>query len=170
MKVSVIIPVYNAEKYIRRCIESVLDQTYQDLEILLINDGSTDSSGSICDEYALKYMRVKSIHSINQGVAHARNLGLDNATGEYVVFVDSDDYVSSKYVENLVDGIVKTRADVSITKIKRIGENQIVNIKQENASTMVWNRNQAIINMMLARGTDSCVCSKLYNRLMFNSE
>lgn len=170
MKVSVIIPVYNVEKYLPRCIKSVLDQTYQDLEIILVDDGSTDSSGDICDEYALNDIRVKSIHSINLGVAHARNIGLDNATGEYIVFIDSDDYVLSKYVENLINGISKTKSDISISRFKRICENHIETEKSKNGTTVIWNKKQSIINMMLARGTDSCVCCKLFNRLIFSSE
>lgn len=170
MKVSIIIPVYNTEKHLRRCVESVLNQTYQDLEVLLIDDGSIDSSGDICDEYAHNDKRVKCIHSINQGVAHARNLGLDNATGEYIVFVDSDDYVLSRYVENLIDGVLKNNSDVSISMFKRISENQIETEKSENGNTVTWQKDQAIINMMLARGTDSCVCCKLFNRLIFSNE
>lgn len=101
-KVSVIIPVYNAEKYLRRCVESVLGQSYGDLELVLVDDGSTDSSGAICDEYASCDVRVRVVHQENRGVSAARNAGLRVATGEYVVFVDSDDSVLSDYVHNLV--------------------------------------------------------------------
>ena len=91
--ISVIVPVYNVEKYIRRCIDSILHQTYRNLEIILINDGSTDSSGEICDEYTVIDSRVKVIHQKNSGVSQARNIGLDNCTGEFVSFIDSDDYI-----------------------------------------------------------------------------
>ena len=94
--ISVIIPVYNTEMYLRRCIDSVLAQTYQDFELLLIDDGSKDSSGAICDEYAAKDARVRVFHKENGGVSSARNLGLDNARGEWVTFVDSDDYIEKK--------------------------------------------------------------------------
>lgn len=93
--ISVIVPVYNTEKYLRRCIDSVLSQTYKDFELLLIDDGSTDSSGAICDEYAAKDARVRVFHKENGGVSSARNLGLDNAKGEWVTFVDSDDWISN---------------------------------------------------------------------------
>lgn len=96
-KISVIIPVYNVEKYLRRCIDSILAQTFTDFELLLIDDGSKDKSGEICDEYAKKDSRVRVFHKENGGVSSARNLGLDNASGEWVCFVDSDDMVKPEY-------------------------------------------------------------------------
>ena len=92
-KISVIVPVYNTEKYLRRCVDSILAQTYTDFELLLVNDGSTDGSGAICDEYATRDQRVRVFHKNNGGVSSARNLGLDNACGEWITFADSDDYV-----------------------------------------------------------------------------
>lgn len=100
MKISVIVPVYNSEKYLHKCIDSVRNQTYLDFELLLINDGSTDRSGEICDEYAVKDKRVKVFHKENGGVSSARNIGLDNAKGKYIVFVDSDDWIEETYLEN----------------------------------------------------------------------
>lgn len=93
-KISVIVPVYKAEKYLHRCVDSILSQTFTDFEVLLINDGSPDRSGEICDEYAQRDERVRVFHKENGGVSSARNLGLSNATGDYVYFVDSDDYIS----------------------------------------------------------------------------
>lgn len=98
--ISVIVPVYNTEKYLRRCIDSVLAQTYADFELLLIDDGSKDKSGEICDEYAQKDARVRVFHKENGGVSSARNLGLDNARGEWVAFVDSDDYIEENYLKS----------------------------------------------------------------------
>jgi glycosyltransferase involved in cell wall biosynthesis len=100
--VSVIIPVYNVEKYLRRCIESVLAQSYTNFEIILIDDGSTDSSGQICDEYAMINNRIKVYHKGNAGVSSARNLGLRYAEGKWIVFVDSDDYVKKDYILHLI--------------------------------------------------------------------
>lgn len=97
--ISVIVPVYNAEKYLRRCIDSVLAQTYTDFELLLIDDGSKDKSGEICDEYAQKDTRVRVFHQENGGVSSARNLGLDNAKGEWVTFVDSDDEIEPEHLQ-----------------------------------------------------------------------
>lgn len=99
-KISVIIPIYNAEYFLRRCIDSILAQTFSDFEILLIDDGSSDASGKICDEYAAKDNRVRAFHKKNSGPSAARNEGLDNATGQYVFFVDADDYLSESHLYN----------------------------------------------------------------------
>ena len=104
--ISVIVPVYNVEKYISMCIDSILAQTFKDFELLLIDDGSPDKSGEICDEYALKDSRVRVFHKENGGVCSARNLGLDNATGEWVTFIDADDWVSTGFIENLYNPIL----------------------------------------------------------------
>lgn len=104
--ISIIVPVYNAEKYLNRCIDSVLTQTYTNFELLLINDGSKDRSGEICDEYAAKDSRVRVFHKENGGVSSARNLGLDNIRGEWVTFCDSDDYVDSCWLNNYILNIV----------------------------------------------------------------
>lgn len=100
--ISVIVPVYNVEKYLSRCIDSVLMQTFTDFELLLVDDGSPDNSGMICDEYALKDVRVKVLHQENKGLSGARNAGIENSVGNYVVFIDSDDYVKDNYLCNLL--------------------------------------------------------------------
>ena len=103
--ISIIVPIYNTEKYIQRCIDSILAQTYTDFELLLINDGSTDNSGAKCDEYATKDLRIRVFHKENGGVSSARNLGLDNAKGEWITFVDSDDYIFENYLQNYANNI-----------------------------------------------------------------
>ena len=100
--VSIIIPVYNAEQYIRKCIDSVLSQTYSLVEIILIEDGSTDGSAAICDEYGRKDARVKIIHKLNEGVSVARNVGIEHATGDYVTFLDADDLMQKNCIANLI--------------------------------------------------------------------
>lgn len=112
-EISIIVPVYNVEKYIRRCIDSLMSQTFKNIEILLIDDGSQDSSGSICDEYALKDNRIKSIHKTNGGVSSARNVGLDNAQGTYIMFCDPDDYVDSTWCEKMYDVIADSSKQTS---------------------------------------------------------
>ena len=101
-KVSVIIPVYNVEKYLPQCIDSILAQTFTDFELILVNDGSKDCSGNICDEYAQKDSRIVVIHKENGGASSARNRGLDIAKGEWISFIDSDDYVTPNYLSNLI--------------------------------------------------------------------
>ena len=110
--VSVILPIYNVEKYLERCIKSIAAQTYTNLEILLIDDGSTDLSADICDMWAEKDKRVIAIHKKNEGLGMARNTGIDNATGRYVFFVDSDDYVAPDMIEKVVMLAENTNSDV----------------------------------------------------------
>lgn len=112
--ISVIIPVYNVEKYLCKCIDSTLAQTYTNIEIMLIDDGSTDNSGKICDEYVLKDARIKVIHQPNAGVSAARNAGLDLAKGEYVCFVDADDTVKEEYIYSLFSPIGNKRCDIAM--------------------------------------------------------
>ena len=103
--ISIIVPVYNAEKTLNRCVDSILNQTIQDWELLLIDDGSTDRSGELCDKYAAKDQRIKVVHKKNGGVSSARNLGLDHAKGEWITFCDSDDFVYPNWLKNYVDNI-----------------------------------------------------------------
>lgn len=111
--ISIIVPIYNTEKYLKRCIESILNQTYKNIELLLIDDGSTDNSLKICEEYALKDDRIRVFHKENGGQGSARNMGIENAKGEYIGFVDSDDYISPQMYEILLNDIETYDADIS---------------------------------------------------------
>ena len=110
--VSVVIPVYNVEAYLCECVDSVINQTYKNLEIILVDDGSTDSSGKICDDYAEKDERISVIHQKNGGLSAARNAGLDKASGEYIYFLDSDDYVADNTLESLITIAEKDNSDI----------------------------------------------------------
>lgn len=121
MKISIIIPIYNSEKYLRECLDSVIAQTYSDFEALLINDGSKDSSGNICDEYAAKDTRFRVFHKANGGVSSARNLGLQHAKGEWVSFVDSDDRLNEKYIEELHNSTIYDSVDLVVQGYTAIG-------------------------------------------------
>lgn len=123
--ISVIVPVYNAEKYIRECIESIIRQTYENLEIILVDDGTPDNSGGICDEYSIKDKRIKVIHKENGGVSSARNSGLENSTGEYIAFIDGDDYIEKSYFEKMIEKIKKENADCVGCGYNRIYDNKI---------------------------------------------
>ena len=125
-KISVIIPVYNVEKYIEECIDSTINQTYPNLEILLIDDGSTDNSGKICDEYALKDDRIKVIHQINGGLGNARNTGLNNATGDYIMFADSDDFFTPNACEVMLNEIESKNADYVIGNYQNCTEESVL--------------------------------------------
>ena len=112
--ISIIIPVYNVEKYLRQCLDSVLSQTYKSIELILIDDGSTDSSGKICDEYANMYSQIKVVHQNNAGLSAARNAGIKLAKGDYIGFVDSDDKISPLMYEKLLCSITEEGSDMSI--------------------------------------------------------
>jgi len=126
--ISVIIPVYNVEQYLRQCIDSVINQTYKNLEIILIDDASTDNCGKICDEYALKNNRIIVIHKQNEGVSSARNVGLKIAKGDYIGFVDSDDYIEPDMYEELYNTAMKTNTKLVVCNYLRGNQNNwIVN-------------------------------------------
>lgn len=114
MLVSIIVPVYNTEKYLKQCIDSILSQKYTDFELLLIDDGSTDRSGDICDEYAKKDSRIRVFHKVNGGVSSARNMGLENAQGEWVTFVDSDDKIEVTFLFTICEN-VSDQVDLIVT-------------------------------------------------------
>lgn len=117
IKFSIIVPVYNTAQYLKRCLDSLINQTYQNIEIILVDDGSTDDSPNICDEYAKKYEYVRVIHKENGGQGSARNAGLKHVTGDYISFVDSDDYVSLQLYENCANLIQKIGADMICYKL-----------------------------------------------------
>lgn len=160
VKISVIVPVYNAEKYLRRCVDSILAQTFTDFELLLVDDGSTDASGKICDEYASADARVRVFHKPNGGVSSARNLGLDNARGEWIAFADSDDYVDCNWLDCMVSPIDKdcdlsccgfhlhNSTDVAVT-------NKGVGLKGSNAD---------LVDKLSQIGMMGSLCNKLFRR------
>ena len=110
--ISVIVPVYNVEKYLRKCIDSIINQTYRNLEIILVDDGSPDNCGAICDEYAAEDSRVKVIHKKNEGVSVARNEGLEKSNGELIIFIDPDDFIENEMLADMHDNIIKYNVDV----------------------------------------------------------
>lgn len=145
-KVSIIVPVYNVEKYLEKCLKSLISQSYKNIEIILIDDGSKDNSGRICDEYKRKDSRIKVIHKENAGVSEARNSGIQKATGKYLCFVDADDFVMDNYVEYMHQLIVKDSSDIAIcTKMfsnfneKQTSEEVIENLDGENAIIRILN-------------------------------
>lgn len=140
-KVSVIIPVYNVAPYLNRCIDSVLAQTYKEWEIILIDDGSTDESPSICDNYERIHERIIVVHQKNAGLSAARNIGIEMATGQFIMFVDSDDWIHPKYIETLLNDMMLNHSKMVIGEKKRCKKiipfedhNQVaINIKKEEA-------------------------------------
>jgi glycosyltransferase involved in cell wall biosynthesis len=123
MLISIIIPIYNSEKYLEECLNSVLNQTYKNIEVLLINDGSTDESKKICEEYCKKYSNIKLINNINEGVSKARNKGLKLAKGEYVFFCDSDDIMHPRQLEKLSTNLKSTNSELSVCSFSEFVNN-----------------------------------------------
>lgn len=147
--ISVIVPVYNVEKYIYRCIDSISNQSYSNIEIILVDDGSSDSSGLICDEYALNDKRIKVIHKENGGLGYARNSGLDCATGKYVTFIDSDDYVEQDMIENLYNDLTIAKADTCIGGYQRVFHNKTI-VYKNSLSGEVF-ENDSILSEVLSK-------------------
>lgn len=122
IKVTVVVPIYNVEKYLNKCIESIVNQTYENLEIILVDDGSPDNCPAICELWAEKDSRIRVIHKENQGLGMARNTGIENATGEYICFFDSDDYIALELIENCVKAIQETDSDAVMFKFTNFSE------------------------------------------------
>ena len=131
--ISVIVPVYNVERYLRRCVDSILHQTYRNLEVLLVDDGSTDASGAICDEYAAQEERVTAVHQKNGGLSAARNAGLERAQGTYLCFVDSDDFLDSRMLETLCRDLQEQDADVAVVGFRMFE-------REDELGDFAWNK------------------------------
>ena len=117
--ISVIVPIYDIEKYLNKCIESIVNQSYENLEIILIDDGSTDESGKICDKWKEKDGRIKVIHKENGGLSDARNVGIENSTGEILYFIDGDDYIDFDIIDNLYFSLLENNTDISMGGLVR---------------------------------------------------
>ena len=162
--VSIIIPVYNTERYLRECLDSVVNQTYVDLEIIIVDDGSTDSSGEICDEYDAIDYRIKVIHQKNAGAANAKNTGLDNVTGNFVAFVDSDDYVSNKWIETMLQAMKRYNTDIvecGFDNIKTNGVSSVVTADEEKLFSA-----EDYLNKYLSHWESALFWNKLYKKEM----
>lgn len=170
IKLTVIVPVYNVEKYLHRCIDSILNQTFKDFELILVNDGSTDNSAQICEEYSQKDKRIKVIHKQNGGLSSARNVGLDIAEGEYIGFVDSDDYISHNMFNELYQKIRKHNADLAICNFLYIKEDELFSNTYEKLDIVEEFEGLEIINQLYqSKGTQFVVAwNKLYKKKLFN--
>ena len=167
-EVSIIIPVYNNEQYIEKCIQSVLNQTFENFEVIVINDGSTDKSGEILEKLNREDSRIILIEQKNQGVAVARNRGMNKATGKYISFIDSDDYVSNDYIEYLYRLIVENNGDISIVLPQVFfDEQKSVEINNKKEKIKIYNPKDALLTMMYQKEFDTSAWGKLYNRKLF---
>ena len=161
-KLSVIMPVYKAEEYIYKAVDSILNQTYANLEVILVDDGSPDNCGKICDEYAEKDSRVKVIHKKNGGQADARNFGIEAASGEFIGFVDSDDYIEPYMYQEMIDYMQQNSLDIVCGDTKQI-KGKKIKFKPRHKENLIWNKNEAICEN-LSGSLDNAVTNKIYKR------
>ncbi|MDR7000613.1 glycosyltransferase involved in cell wall biosynthesis [Neobacillus niacini] len=166
--ISIIIPVHNTEAYISGCLESILTQTFENFEVILINDGSTDKSGAICDKYAELDSRVKVIHKGYGGVSSARNTGVKFAQGEYIGFVDGDDYIDKNMYKELYDLCEKTKSDISICKLGRKVNGKLINEGQDSFIKEMENK-EAMRELFKGVLYRFSLCNKLFKRKCFEN-
>ncbi len=166
--ISVIVPVYNVEKYLERCIDSILKQTYSDLEILLIDDGSSDNSGKICDEYAKKDNRIKVIHKKNGGISDVRNVGIENAKGDYIGFVDSDDYIADDMFETLYKLSNENNADISIVSFYEMYNGRLIGVRDDKTLTKM-DKQEALKELLIDTNIQSYMWNKLFKKELFDN-
>ncbi len=171
--ISIIVPVYNVEKYIEKCIDSLLEQSYKNIEIILINDGSSDNSHVICDNLKEKDNRITVIHKTNEGVSKARNTGIDAMHGDFVTFVDGDDYVSTDFIEVMYNAIEKTGADISTCGHYRVDFDgtlkQVYHLSDNPDEIIVLSGEESIKNMFYGKTCSASSGSKLYKKHIFSS-
>lgn len=160
--ITVVVPIYKVEAYLDECVQSILKQTYSNLEIILVDDGSPDRCGEMCDVYAEKDARVKVIHQKNKGLSGARNSAIDIATGEYITFVDSDDYLKEDMVEVLYHEVLQYDAEIATVAFESFFENGSKASNPHNGKIFVYSKEEALDCFLFNDYLTPCVCGKLY--------
>ena len=166
-KISIVVPVFNTEKYLERCVDSILAQTYANIEVILVDDGSRDLSAAICDRYAQNDIRVKVIHKANGGLSSARNAGIDVASGEYIGFVDSDDYISPDMYALLAERLNNGDCDVANSMYVRVDEHGNTSPSKVTHITDCYIKSEQFVKELMLHTGDVSVCTKLFNAEIF---
>jgi glycosyltransferase involved in cell wall biosynthesis len=166
--ISIIVPVFNSEKYLEDCIKSILSQTFRDFELILINDGSADKSGELCEYFQSQDSRVKVIHQKNQGVSAARNAGLSISNGKYIGFVDSDDTIEFDMYESLYKCALEYEADISACRFRRINENER-NQSSNSGEIKVYNKDEGL-SAFLKQEISGSICDKIYKHELIKNK
>ncbi|MGN1041637.1 MAG: glycosyltransferase family 2 protein [Acutalibacteraceae bacterium] len=166
-KISIVVPVYNRENRLKKCVDSILNQTFKDFELILVDDGSRDSSGKICDDYAEKDTRVRVIHQENKGVSDARNAGIKCAVGEYIGFVDSDDYIDEKMYEILYSLMLEHNADITVCGVREKWLNNEI-LASKKGNLLVLNNQEAIRFLFIGKYLTLYASNKLYKKTFFD--
>ena len=163
-KISVIVPVYNVEAYLERCVESILHQTYTNFELILINDGSTDSSGQICDDLACQCENIKVYHIENAGVSNARNTGIQLATGAWITFVDSDDFVTKDYLATLASAVEGGNVGFVIAPLHHIKNGIVTDLPPYSGRKELWSTEETMKELLMTTKTSFFPVAKLFKR------
>lgn len=167
--VSIIVPVYNIDTYIASCLNSILNQTYKNIEVIIINDGSTDKTLSICEKYALNDSRITLINQENAGVSMARNRGLSLAKGEYLTFIDGDDFVYETYIEKLIVNAIANRADISaLSYLEKWPKKEIK--YGGTGKIIVYNNQEALEDFLTEKNIKQSICCKLYKKEIYEAQ
>lgn len=164
-KITIIVPVYNVEQYLDECVGSIVNQSYRNLEIILVDDGSTDSSADMCDRWADNDSRIITMHQSNSGPSVARNNAINRCTGQYITFVDSDDVIAPQYIETLLTNMVNADADISSLSLNLSATNHSTPTGKPVTMTAV----EAVEGILHQRGLDNAVAGKLYKRCLWDS-
>ena len=168
--ISAIVPVYKVEKYLGRCVESLLAQTYENIEIILVDDGSPDTCPVMCDEYAKKHEKIRVIHQENKGLSGARNTGIDNAKGEYLAFVDSDDLWSPHFLESLYKALKENDADIAQCRWEYMHGDELKEAYDADAKTVCFTGREMLANLYIQTGAYYVVAwNKLYKKELFEN-
>lgn len=169
-KISIIVPVYNVEKFLPICLDSIINQSYSNLEIIVVDDGAKDSSGAICDEYTKKDNRIVVLHKQNGGLSDARNYGMQFMTGDYIAFIDSDDYVHPDYISTLHKNLVLNDADISICNFKKVEEGEEPHIVENTDEVYVYNTSDSLKQLLCGKYSIqfTIACGKLFKRYIFD--
>lgn len=163
--ISVIIPIYNVEAYLSQCLDSVIHQSYENLEIILVNDGSTDACHQICEKYAAKDNRIKVIHQKNGGLSDARNTGLEIATGDFIAFVDSDDLVSTDFFQLLLDALQSNQAEIVECEFYKFGTITDVPKASSNKNSVEIFQTEMALELLMKEKLKQMVWNKLYRKI-----
>lgn len=167
--ISIIVPIYNVDKYLERCINSIINQTYKNIEIILVDDGSTDSCFDICKQYSEIDSRIIIYKKENGGLSSARNYGFRKSNGKYIIYIDSDDFVSNKYVENLYNAIDTTNSEIAISSFYLVNEDGklIEKKKKETFEIKTFSNDKALEELLLQKKFDSSAWGKIYLKKFF---
>lgn len=167
--ISIIVPVYKVEDYVDRCVKSLISQTYNNYEIILVDDGSPDRCPQICDKWGVQDKRIKVVHKVNGGLSDARNAGIEASSGEYITFVDSDDCVDERFVECLYSQILETGSQIACIGMLEFSDVSQIKVDTVKYETKVYTRKEAIAELFEPLGFQNYACNKMYHRKLFDS-